>query len=216
MDEVSSGDSTPAIESRLGIVFANKKQPQFYQAKNYVSKLAERLEAEIEWKEFEGEKDKSEALFEPKRSAVVYARIGDPVNLSERIGVVGEIKQSVARALKLPAGTAAAELDLHNLQLRLHDSVKPKKDFSLSQYPKVDRDLTLSVPLNAKYGDYYEKIKQKLVKSGLEYSITPKSIYVPKIKNEKNLSFHIELRSPKKTLTNAEIQDIMKELEDIK
>ena len=220
MDAVSSGDSTPVVEPRLGIVFVNKKQSEFYQAKNYINKLTEYLDTKIIWKEFKGEKDNSEAFLEPKRSAVLYARVEKSTHITktmeERIGVVGEIKKSVARALKVPIGSAVAELSLSALQFRSHDTIKEKKNFILNQYPKVDRDLTLSVPLNAKYGDYYEKINQRLAESGLEYSITPKSIYIPESQNEKNLSFHIELRSTKKTLTNTEIQDIMRELEDIK
>ena len=200
-------DGVPNYEDKLAMVAMNSKSDsQFYFLKNYLLKLSERLGVGIELKSFQVEKDKTDAFCEPKRSADICVN-------GAKIGVLGEVKPSVARDLKLPVGTAVAELDI-NVLLKNQGSLK--KDFDFSQYPKVNRDLTLSVATDAVFGDYQDKIEDVLEKTELFYKITPTSIFVPEDKKRKNLSFHIELQSKSKTLTNTEVQDIMKELEAIK
>lgn len=207
-------EKVPTTENRLAMVFADKKSDSsFYWAKKYLVSLAEYLGEEIEFRVFEAEKDQSNAFFEEKRSATVYATTKESGGMEIKLGCIGELKNSVIRNLKLPKGTAVLEIDFYELWA-LKD--KKERDLDVSAYPKVSRDLTLSVKTDAVFGDYQEKIEKVLEQTGLSYRVMPTSIFIPEDEKSKNLSFHIELQSKTKTLTNAEVQDIMKELEAIK
>ena len=84
-----------------------------------------------------------------------------------------------------------------------------------SNFPKVERDLTICAPGDACYAEYLQKIQKLLEATKLYYTITPSSIYMGEGAGLKKFSFHIELQSPSKTLTNPEITAIMDKLEAI-
>ena len=144
-----------------------------------------------------------EAYFEPKRSAYIYLN-------NIRIGIIGEIKNSVKAALKLPENTSAFELSLEPLI-----GLPPAKTaFRISEFPSVSRDIT--IPSSDDYQAIHDKITNTLTKQNLIFTVSPVAIYQPADKARKNLTFHLEFAHPDKTLTAAEINDIMKQLEQIK
>ena len=128
------------------------------------------------------------------------------------LGYLGEVKTSVLRQFKLPAGVAIFELALDEL---LALDRQAQRSFRLSQYPFVSRDLTVTVPAAANYGDFAAKLKAVLQDAGLIFRLSPTSIYQGEDATTKHLSFHLEFAHPDKTLTKAEIQDIMKQAESI-
>src|SRR6202012_4721440 len=74
--------------------------------------------------------------FEPKRSARVWDRA-----TRERIGVIGELKRSVVKSLKLPNYTAAFEIGPRAL-LKL---VQGTAYTPSSKFPSTERDICFQV-----------------------------------------------------------------------
>lgn len=201
-------DGVPQNNYRLGFVLVSQDQKAgYYLAKKYVESLLDTFGIGYEIKPFIEAKDKTNAYFEPKRSANIETSDG------KLIGHVGEIKQRISRSFKLPINTAAFELDLRVILELQGASVK---DFSFSQFPSVARDLTLTLPLDCPVGEITAQIRAELAKRELIYRIECTSIYQADGAKTKNVSFHLSFARTDKTLEKSEIQDIMKALEKIK
>ena len=201
-------DNVPNNMHQLGFVLVDKdSESNYYLAKKYLESLLNNLGIEFEIKSFVAEKDSSNAYYEPKRSAQIESN-------GEVIGYIGEIKASVLKGFKLPLGTAVFELKTEKMLEYKHDTVK--KNFRLSQFPFVSRDITISVAGAVAYADIESKLRDILNERGLIYKIAPTSIYQAEGEDKKNLSFHLEFSDSNKTLTKNEIQDIMEKLEAVK
>ncbi len=201
-------DGVPQNSYHLGFVVADQaKKSDYYLAKKYVKSILESFGVAYEIKPLLEAKDKSNAYYEPKRSANIETADG------VLIGYVGEIKPRVLREFKLSAPTAAFEIDLSKL-LELQGA--KAKDFRVSQFPSVARDLTLTVALDAKVGDIESKIHNILATRHLIHKVVCTSIYQAEGSETKNVSFHLDFARTDKTLEKAEIQAIMRTLEKIK
>ena len=204
MDE----DGVPQNSYKLGFVLVSQNQKAgYYLAKKYAQSILENFGIQYEIKPFLEAKDKTNAYYETKRSANIETPDG------KLIGHIGEIKQRIVHDFKLPAETAAFELDLRTI-LELQGA--SAKDFSFSQYPSVARDLTITIPLDAPTGSVEVKIRDALVRKQLIYHVKCTSIYRAEDSDTKNVSFHLDFARTDKTLEKAEIQAIMKTLEKIK
>ncbi|MDR3298286.1 MAG: phenylalanine--tRNA ligase subunit beta [Candidatus Nomurabacteria bacterium] len=201
MDE----EDVPILGNNLAFVYAARERKScFYRAKKYLMYLARRLGVELRLEQVMGKGlPQYEAFYEPRRSAKVM--VGD-----EWVGVIGEVKKSVAHELKLPDGTAMFEVGMNTLIGKI-DSLE--KSFKTSQYPSVERDITVV----AKSGVSYEKVEGRIAKllgdQELMYKITPTAIYQAENSDEQKVSFHLEFADKQKTLANEEIQRIMGLLE---
>ena len=201
-------DGVPQNSHKLGFVIVDQSgKSDFYLAKKYLLSILDNYGVDYKISPFVEAKDKTNAYYEPKRSAHVETKDG------RLIGYVGEIKQRVLRELKLPTPTAAFEVDLSVL-LELKGA--SAKDFSFSQFPSVARDLTLTLPLSCKAGEIEAKIRNTLTQRRLINRVVCTSIYQAKGADTKNVSFHLDFARTDKTLEKAEIQAIMKTLEKIK
>ena len=201
-------DGVPQNSNELGFVLVSQDQKAgYYLAKKYTQSVLESFGVQYEIKPFLEAKDKTNAYYEAKRSANIETPDG------KLIGYVGEIKQRIARNFKLPAETAAFEL---NLRIILELRGASVKDFSFSQYPSVARDLTITIPLDAPTGAVEAKICDALARRQLIYHVKCTSIYRAKDSETKNVSFHLDFARTDKTLEKAEIQAIMDTLEKIK
>ena len=199
-------DGVPQSGYQLGFVFTDGSvKTNYYTAKKYLETLLSALGVEYSIEPFEATDENT--YYEPKRSAVI--RSHDKV-----LGYLGEIKLGMLRAFKLAQGTAAFELDL-TLVLRFAEGAS-HKDFRISQYPSVSRDVTLTVPLGIPYAKLEQQIRNILTAKQLIFKVACTSIYQAAGASTKNVSFHIEFANPDKTLEKAEIQAIMKQLESIK
>jgi phenylalanyl-tRNA synthetase beta chain len=197
-------EKVPQGVPQLGFVFVDgAEQGNYYLAKKYLESLLGALGVKYELGKFTNSSTNS--YYEPKRSASIIAG-----NMT--IGYLGEIKGMVARSFKLPRGVAAFELDLTALLALARGAAA--KTFRLSNYPSVSRDLTLTVAGDTIYAELEGKIRDAL--KDYIYQLRPVSIYQADGADTKNISFHLEFAHPDKTLTKAEIQDIMNTLESIK
>lgn len=200
--------SVPNGRHQFASLFVNDAtDSNYYFAKHYLEALLDYLTIDFELREFVAEKDKSNAYYEPKRSAAIYS---DDVLL----GYIGELKLKVLREFKLPQGTAGFELDTDKL-LELAGT-KDAKLVRFSQFQSVERDLTLTVPENQAYGDIEKALREVFDQSGYIYKIRPVSIFQAEGQQTKNVSFRFEFADFNKTLTKQAIQDIMKKLESVK
>ena len=198
----------PSGRHELSILFINTDSKcEYYQAKHYLEALLQNLNIDFEIRKFESEADKSNAYYEPKRSAAVYA--GEKL-----IGYIGEVKNSILQGFKLPQGTAVFELAIDSLDELQSDT--PAKRPRFSQYPSVERDITLTVSEKQDYKQVEKALRDVLESKDLIYSVKPVSIYQAEGQNTKNLSFRVSFADANKTLAKDAIQAIMKELETVK
>ena len=123
---------------------------------------------------------------------------------------LGEIKSPILKRLKIANTISVFELDIDDLL-----AVLPPVSASISKiskFPSVERDLTLKVVNDTNYSDCIAEILRIFQAKNLIISVEPTSIYQSE-KETKNISFHLRFASLDKTLENAEISDIMNEIE---
>ncbi|MDR2524493.1 MAG: phenylalanine--tRNA ligase subunit beta [Candidatus Nomurabacteria bacterium] len=169
----------------------------FYLAKEYLTDLLTKLGAEVSFKPVKV--GLSEKLYEPKRSAGVV--VG-----GAQIGILGEIKSSVANNFKLPSGVAAFEIELMSKLLEL----KTRSNYAKhSQFPSVERDLTFRVPSDLAYAELETQIRADLTRQKLWFELAPLSIYQGDDQTTKNISFRLSFASHDKTLSGKEIAAII-------
>lgn len=83
----------------------------------------------------------------PLRSARIESRQG------EYIGIVGELKQSVRKAFKLPDYTAAMTLELAGIANAVE--LKRNNYQPLSRYPSTSQDISLKTAFSVPYKKYF-------------------------------------------------------------
>jgi len=201
-------DNCPNGRHGFASIFLDQdSKSNYYLAKRYLEELLSQFGIEFVIEPFELEKDNSNAFYEAKRAARVVS--GECV-----LGYLGEFKASIMQGFKLPLGTSGFELDI-DLMLALSDKAA-KKQIRFSQFPSVGRDLTLTVDEKQDYASVEKALRAIFEKRGYIYKMIPASIYQAEGQKTKNLSFHFEFADPNKTLSKNAIQDIMKELEEVK
>lgn len=201
-------DGVPQNSYNLGFIFVDKdSKSNYYLAKKYLENLLSNLGVKYQIKEFDSADKSLNDYFEPKRSASIYSD-------GQKLGDLGEIKQKVLREFKLGQGIAAFELDLKAILSNI--SATTSKDFRVSQYPFVSRDVTLSVPLATEYGSLERQIRAIFESENYIYKLACTSIYQADGADTKNISFHLDFANPSKTLEKAEINAIMTKVESIK
>ena len=179
--------------SWLGCVIAERKGTgtAYYKAKKYVERLMGELGIEVEFCGIDSEKNGQSGRagkilaksaetrpFEPKRAAEVYVAGTD-----EKLGVVGEFKNSVRNAFKLAPFLAGFELDLEIIDKHIGE----KRELYFGELEK--RDLTVSTEKS--YQEVVNEIQQVLQKNKIEAEISPMGIYQPEGKKQKNISVHL-------------------------
>ena len=197
-------EKVPVQFDNIGIVIVDSKSndTNYYLAKGYVAELANRLNTTIK---FTSRKKPLSAApyFELKRSADLF--VGDT-----RIGMVGEIKNSVADEFKLPRGTAIIEIAIDLILDSFKNNSSNKTDYAKqSNFPSVERNLTIRIDSNTEYIKLENLITKKLSQQNLYFELNPTSIYQGDNKKFKNISFALSFASYDKTLGAEEIADIM-------
>lgn len=117
------------------------------------------------------------------------------------VGVMGRVQKNIADDYyaKKPVWVADLQLDI------LEDLARGKKPVyrELAVYPPVRRDITVICPKNMPVIEVSEaimKAKGKLLKA-----VELRDIYLPKEKEERNLTFRLTFQSPDKTLEDKEV-----------
>lgn len=139
--------------------------------------------------------------FEPSRAAVIH--VGDRV-----VGVVGEFRSSVRKALKLPRYIAGFEIFVSACTASMGQVYR-----SLSRYPKVEQDICLKVaatlPFEALHQLVGETISQHLDDS-FAYQLLPIDIYQRQDDMaHKQVTFRLSIASHQKTLRDSEVAGIL-------
>lgn len=131
----------------------------------------------------------------------------------------GEIKAKVLKRFKIEQTISAFEIDLSQLVKELPDTSAKMPE--LSKFPAVERDLTVKVKSEIAFSKVEGAILESLEKASnaenldLIFKVIPVSIYQKIADNSsRNISFHLEFSSQKKTLENTEISAIMKTIQE--
>ena len=136
------------------------------------------------------------APFEPKRSAIVL--INDSL-----AGVVGEFKQSVQKAFKLPLGVAGFELFITPLL----KSTASSQYLPLSRFPRVTQDISLRCSQPVLYAEIHACVDtalQTVRSESLRLEIAPIAIYSPDLEST-TFTFRLTATHYAKTLTDQEV-----------
>lgn len=188
-------DQTPKLESHLAVCL----EGDFYAIKQICETLGRRLGFDFKFTDFKSEQY---PYFEPLHS--VDIKIGQTV-----IGVLGEIKHTVLKGMKLK-NIAALEIDLTPL-LSLTPILRGAQ--KISRFPSVTRDLTVKTPDSISFATLNQTIEKALKRDNFVYEIAPVSIYRQAENSEtRNCSFHLSFASTVKTMSADEISDIMKQI----
>ncbi|MBR3353074.1 phenylalanine--tRNA ligase subunit beta [Candidatus Saccharibacteria bacterium] len=168
-------ENVPTEKLSLGFVVAERKGSgtAFYKAKKYLARLLEEFNIKADYLPLDGTMAADELPFESKRSARVFVN-------GERIGVVGEFKNSVRNEFKLAPYLAGYEIDLESI---LKYATRKKK-ITFTDY--LSQDLTVTT------SDTYDAILKKVQADYPNGVITPGTIYQAEGQKDKNITFHIE------------------------
>lgn len=202
--------TVPNEDNHIGFVVAyeDKRAPQgsaYYQARNYLEQISPGITAQlVPMTSFDLATDEwgkqLTAAYEPGRSALL-------VKDGAIWGVVGEFKQSVRRALKLPAYSAGFEVHLDIL------SATTTTYRQLSKYPTVWQDLTLKVKTEQPFAAIYASIDAALkahVPEDAQVTFHSTGIYQSEQdKAHKNITFRIRITALDRTLTDKEVSKII-------
>jgi phenylalanyl-tRNA synthetase beta chain len=206
-------DQLPNERDHLaGVVYRSGAQDAYYTAKLYVEKLLGSFGVAAQFEV----SDEAETLmnehatarpFEKKRAALIVEKA-----TGKKLGGCGEYKQSVLRNFKLPAGAAGFELNLNAVMEVMPEKVATYQP--LARYPSAKRDMTFRVDEKTRYWDLETVVNEALAAQNLWFQLEPVSIYQGEKEEKKNISFRLAFASFEKTLTNAEIADIIKSVAD--
>lgn len=176
----------------------------YYHAKKFLSELSDRLGIELVFKPIEQLPEAAIAQpFEAKRSAMVSTATG------QYLGIIGELKETVRRQLKLSDHTAAFEIDIEALcQARAE-----VKDYQpLPRFPQTYQDLCLKTSTEPSYQELTSFLKSQLDKAqtenGYNYELEPLDIYQAKA-TSKQTTWRITLWHDERTLTTDETNKLI-------
>lgn len=175
----------------------------YYQARRYLTELAG---ASLRFKPVGKDAQKFAVVrpYDPGRSAMVSLKDGT------YLGIIGEFRPSVARALKLPKYCAGFELDTTALM----KVVPGGGDYvPLSRFPKVTQDMTLKVASTLAYQELAELLDEELGKTkpkNAAAAFEPLDIYQDaKDAAHKHVTFRLSIASYERTLTDAEVNKLL-------
>lgn len=208
----------PAEQHRLALVYANKQKDKdagatYYQARKYLDELLRHFDLKTQYTDFTQLSGPAglqawHAPFAAGRSAVVLVELPDQPNALV-LGIVGEYRPSVQKALKLPE-TAGFEIDLSLLLL-----AKKRQAYTpLSRFPKVSQDICLEVPKEVSYQTLFTFVEEKLNESKPDDTIctlSPVDIY-QKQKDIKRVTFGLSISSYVRTLKAEEVNRLLDEI----
>jgi phenylalanyl-tRNA synthetase beta chain len=195
-------DQVPVEQDMLALVVACKNAgggAPYYRAKKLLDYMAKSLGLTLRYDVFDDTTgESSSAPFEPKRAARAF---DEKTGLA--LGVVGEYKQSVSKAFKLPEYAAGFELDTRGLFEATRQAEVGYR--SISRYPGTERDLCFQVTTGTIYRDIAEAAREALAGSELESSLEPVDIYQASDAIVKNITLRVKLISHSHTLTSEEV-----------
>jgi phenylalanyl-tRNA synthetase beta chain len=210
-------ENLPCEFDRLAFVYAadskkaKKTGAAYFSAKKYLDKLLDvvgssrsitvRSLADADFGEHDAIKQMCEP-FEPNRSAVLWS--GTMI-----VGVVGEYKAKVAKALKLPDHSAGFETFM---SLFTQNSTGTAY-VALPRFPKIEQDICLKVPSETTYQDVFDfvwkEIEARKAPETLA-TLSPVDIYQREGDAEhKQITVRLSIASYERTMTDAEVSKLL-------
>lgn len=199
----------PTEFNMLALVYAANDKLQkpgaaLYEARCYLDYLAAKLGIELS---YEPAKELDFPVFKPydlSRTATVKVKHTDVV-----LGLIGEFKPSVIKALKLPKRSAGFEVSTVDLMQRAAGvTYRP-----LPRFPKVSQDITFKVKQSVSYQELHDLIWDSL--DWPEHSLPQLAvvdIYQGNDTATKNVTFRFTLASYERTLTDNEMSKLLDEM----
>ena len=203
-------ENLPSEQTFVDGVYASKKPragAPFYKARKLVDRLLADLNVEADFVKIVESDADVPAPFDGQRSAWIVAKNGD------KLGIVGELSQTVRRNFKLPDYTAAFSLDIEKLQ----DNLAENREYNyrpLSRYPSTTRDISLKMQSAVDYASVYACAEEVAKKHReLQISITPIAIYQPKDDDStKTVTLSVKFTSAERTLADKDTAPIIEEI----
>ncbi len=199
----------PTEFNMLALVYAANDKLQkpgaaLYEARCYLDYLAAKLGIDLS---YEPAKELDFPVFKPynlSRTATVKVKHTDVV-----LGLIGEFKPSVIKALKLPKRSAGFEVSTVDLmQQAAGVTYRP-----LPRFPKVSQDITFKVKQSVNYQELHDLIWDSL--DWPEHSLPQLAvvdIYQGNDTATKNVTFRFTLASYERTLTDNEMSKLLDEM----
>ena len=203
-------ENVPFEQKKLAFIYTKSKgENAFFEAKNYAEFLFKKLGLKVEFVKFDLSKSPLSTEFEPKRSALI--QVSNPKG-EKILGVIGEFKKKIQKALKLPESTAGFELDLGILLENTGRTSVKIKDFS--KFQSVERDISINVDESRQFAEIFEIFKDISSEfKGVEIETSPIDIF-NNGDGTKNISIRFKITPFEKTLNGDEIRDIMQKIEE--
>jgi phenylalanyl-tRNA synthetase beta chain len=204
-------DGVPPEFEFLDFVYtSSKKLPgaAFYRARRYLDALAKDFGLTLSYAPVN--EDPHVPVADPydlQRSAYVSIAGG------EFLGMVGELKSSILKKLKLPAQTAAFTIG----PTILGDALITNHYQQLPKFPRVEQDICLRVAADLGYQELLDFVISEVTNHKPEQSVlsvSPLDIYQREDDTEyKQVTFRISIASYLKTLTDQEMSSILTTLD---
>ena len=203
-------ENLPSEQTFVDGVYASKKPragAPFYKARKLVDRLLADINVEADFVKIVESDADVPAPFDGQRSAWIVAKNGD------KLGIVGELSQTVRRNFKLPDYTAAFSLDVEKLQANLAEN-REHNYRPLSRYPSTTRDISLKMKTTVDYASVYACAREVAKKHReLQISITPIAIYQPKDDDStKTVTLSVKFTSAERTLADKDAAPIIEEI----
>jgi phenylalanyl-tRNA synthetase beta chain len=206
-------DGLPMEFEMLDLVYAsNDTSTQagaaFYQARRFATSLASEFGVLLEFRPIDKEEDYPVAKpYDHRRSAQIFAS-GTDIPL----GMIGEYKASVRRALKLPAQSAGFGMGLSQLLQALSEA-QTHHYAPIPRFPKVTQDITLKAESRVEYSQLYDVVWAEIMKDqsgNILASLGPVAVYQAKDDDaHKNITLRLSIASYQRTMTDAEVASLL-------
>ena len=200
-------ENLPSEQTFVDGVYASKKPragAPFYKARKLVDRLLADLNVEADFVKIVESDADVPAPFDGQRSAWIVIKNG------EKLGIVGELSQTVRRNFKLPDYTAAFSLDIEKLQANLAEN-REHNYRPLSRFPSISQDISLRSSVKISHDELLRAVRQCLDgPKNLHCQVQTLGIYQPKDDAAiKTTTFRLTFTSYQQTLTDAEVKPIM-------
>ena len=190
-------------------VYASRQQKEgaaYYHVRKLIERLGKEIGVALIFSAADQERvDDTTAPFDLARSAVVSTVNGD------QLGIIGEFKQPVQKAFKLPEYAAGFSLSLAEVQ-QAYGYKAPSSYAPLSRYPNVAEDISLKTAADVTYAALHSAVLAGIdqLDQELRIVVAPRVIYQPPDDmNIKTTTFHLEVTSFTKTLKAADVRPII-------
>lgn len=205
----SEPDGVPAERRMLALSFTGVKRSEatygapYYAAKQFLARLLAHLGVQPE---YVGMQESTPAEwaeiikpYDPSRSA--YVKVD-----GQTIGCVGEISPATAKRLKIPAYTAAFEVDVDALQALAN--LKPQYQ-PLGRFQGTTYDICFKTDPGVTYTRINDAVSQALKASGLIWSVSPLDRFQREGEASLQTTLRLELADPEATLTSQKIHQVI-------